>query len=285
MERIVSSSNVSSTGRRVAARTGRRVAVGVVSLLLAAAAAPAQERWSWPERAENLQQLPEDFPPERLRAVMTGFTRALGVRCSHCHVGEEGQPLSTYDFPSDDNPKKVTARGMLAMLGTINDQLDEIRPKGPEPVNMWCHTCHRGRPRPATLDEELAAVHQAEGVEAMIAHYRDLRARFHGRGAYDFGERTLNALGYGLLGAGQHDDAIAVFRLNAEQFPDSGNVWDSLAEAYLKAGHREQAIVFYQKSLELDPGNANAAARLGELRGALAAPEPDAPEPAAPETP
>lgn len=248
--------------------------------------AASQADWTWPERAENLRVLPEDFPPERLRAVMTGFTRSLGVRCAHCHVGEEGRPLSEYDFASDENSNKRTARVMLEMLGTINeDYLDRIEPTGPERVNMWCHTCHRGRPRPATLDEELAAVHQAEGVEAMIAHYRDLRARFHGRGAYDFGEGTLNALGYGLLGAGQHDDAIAVFRLNAEQFPDSGNVWDSLAEAYLKAGHREQAIVFYQKSLELDPGNANAAARLGELRGALAAPEPDAPEPAAPETP
>ena len=34
--------------------------------------------------------------------VMPGFTRALGVRCSYCHVGEEGESLSTYDFASDD---------------------------------------------------------------------------------------------------------------------------------------------------------------------------------------
>ena len=44
---------------------------------------------------------------ERLRPVMMGFTRALGVRCNHCHVGEDGQPLSTFDFVSDENPNKV----------------------------------------------------------------------------------------------------------------------------------------------------------------------------------
>lgn len=48
-------------------------------------------------------------------------------------------------------------------------------------------------------------------------------------GGYDFGERSLNTFAYELLGAGDHQGAIAVFRLNASEFPQSGNVWDSLA--------------------------------------------------------
>jgi tetratricopeptide (TPR) repeat protein len=239
--------------------------LGALALLNASAAGAQQ--WSWPERAENLQVLPEDFPPERLSAVMRGFTRALGVRCSYCHVGEEGQPLTTYDFASDSNPKKDIARTMYRMLGVINDTLGTIQPSGPKPVNMWCHTCHRGRPRPTTLDEELAEVHAAEGIEATIAAYRELREQFHGRGAFDFGEEGLNMFGYALLGEERFADAVAIFRLNVEQFPESANAWDSLGEGYLAAGETEQAIESYEKSLELNPENRNAAEKLREIRG------------------
>ena len=234
--------------------------------LLAPSAAGAQE-WSWPERGENLQVLPEDFPPERLRAVMLGFTRALGVRCTYCHVGEEGQPLTTYDFESDSIPQKDIARTMYRMLGVINDTLGTIQASGPKPVNMWCHTCHRGRPRPTTLDEELAEVHETEGIDATIAAYRELREQFHGRGAFDFGEGSLNTLGYALLGEERLPDAVAIFQLNAEQFPQSANAWDSLGEGYLAAGDLERAIESYEKTLELDPDNENAVEKLRQIRG------------------
>lgn len=230
-------------------------------------ASGAQQEWSWPERSENLQVLPADFPAERLSAVMRGFTRALGVRCSYCHVGEEGQPLSTFDFASDDNPKKDIARTMYRMLGVINDTLATIEPSGPAPVNMWCHTCHRGRPRPTTLDEELAEVHAEEGIDATIAAYRQLRERFYGRGALDFGEGALNGFGYVLLGEGRAEDAVAIFQLNVEQYPESANAWDSLGEAYLAAGDRARAEEAYGKSLELDPENENAREKLNEIRG------------------
>jgi tetratricopeptide (TPR) repeat protein len=244
---------------------------GLASLALIALAAPSAGRsqeWSWPERGENLQVLPADFPPQRMSAVMRGFTRALGVRCSYCHVGEEGQPLSSYDFASDDNPMKNVARTMYRMLGVVNDTLATIDPSGPKAVNMWCHTCHRGRPRPTTLDEELAEVHEAEGIDATIAAYRELRERFYGRGTFDFGEATLNTLGYAMLGEGNPADAIQIFRLNAEQYPESANAWDSLGEAYLAAGDEARSIEAYEKSLELDPENDNARQKLTEIRGA-----------------
>ena len=231
---------------------------------LATPRASEAQDWTWPERAENLQDLPEDFPPERLRAVMTGFTRALGVRCSHCHVGEEGQPLGTYDFPSDDKRNKRTARAMLQMLGSINDQLDEIEPSG-ERVNMWCHTCHRGRPRPQTLQEAVIEVYRSVGLDAAVAHYRELRDSFYGTSAYDFSEPVLDGLGYQLLEAEKIDEAIAMFRLNAEYNPESAGVYDSLADGYLAAGESELAVVYLRKSLEMKPDNERALAKLREL--------------------
>ena len=226
----------------------------------------AQGRFEWPEKAENLKVLPKDFPKERLRAVMTGFTRALGVRCSHCHVGEEGQPLSTYDFPSDENPKKNIARDMLEMLGDINKDLKKMELAGEDRVNMWCHTCHGGRALPRRLSEELILTYEKDGIDSTITRYRVLRARFYGRGAYDFGLGTLNELGYGALGKGDHEAAIAMFRLNVEHFPESGNAYDSLAEGYMTAGQKELAIHYYEKALALAPENKNAAAKLEELR-------------------
>ena len=242
------------------------LAVGAGAVLVAPSIGLAQQ-WSWPERGENLQVLPEDTPPERLRSIMMGFTRSLGVRCAYCHVGEEGQPLTTYDFVSDSVPQKDIARTMYRMLGVINDTLATIDASGPKPVNMWCHTCHRGRPRPTTLDEELAEIHASEGIDQTVAAYRELRERFYGRGAFDFGENVLNMFGYSLLEEGNASDALTIFQLNAEQYPESANVWDSLGEGYLAAGDSARSAEAYEKSLELDPENENAKQKLTEIRG------------------
>ena len=52
--------------------------------------------------------------------------------------------------------------------------------------------------------------------------------------------------------------AIAVFSFNANQFPKSPNVYDSLGEALMKAGRIDESILNYRKAVELDPGNENA---------------------------
>ena len=138
--------------------------------------AGAQEAWAWPDKPKNLQVLPKDFGGQKLRAVMTGFTRSLGVRCQYCHVGQEGKPLSTFDFVSDQNPNKDRAREMYRMLGSINGHLQKIPVSGDQRVNMWCNTCHQGKPRPTTLEEELAEAKRRGGVPAALARYRELRS-------------------------------------------------------------------------------------------------------------
>lgn len=250
-------------------RARTRVLVPVVLVLaLPLGPAAAQTRWSWPEKAENLKVLPPDLPPEQLSAVMHGFTSALGVRCVHCHVGEDGVPLSEVDFVSDENPNKETARLMLQMLGAINDDwLSRVEPaEGEQRVNMWCHTCHRGQPRPMTLGENLSEVYAGDGVEAAVTRYHELREKFYGAGSFDFREGALNNFGYQLLQDGHPADALVMFRLNADQFPESGNVWDSLGEAYLAVGDRDQAVACYEKAVAMDPRNRNAAAQLEKIR-------------------
>ena len=150
-------------GRRLTAGGITLIGAVVVAALGTAWESAAQEdAWTWPERAQNLQELPAEFPGRRLAAVMNGFSSALGVDCSYCHVGDPDQPRSQYDFASDDNPRKVTARRMLQLLGVVNRELREIEPSGDQRVNMWCHTCHAGKPKPMTLAEALGAVYRAE---------------------------------------------------------------------------------------------------------------------------
>ena len=75
----------------------------------------------------------------------------------------------------------------------------------------------------------------------------------------------LNALGYTLLQHDRVEDAIVIFRLNVEQFPESSNVYDSLGEAYMVHGDRAMAIENYRRSLELNPDNQNAKDKLKAL--------------------
>jgi len=244
----------------------RVVVIAVLAAIVVLPSSAPSQRFEWPE-PENLQVLPDTFTGRQVSNVMRGFSEALGVRCSHCHVGEEGQPLHTFDFVSDENPNKNVARSMLRMLGVINDSLRTIEPSGPERVNMWCHTCHRGRPRPMTLAEEIREQHTLHGVEAALAHYRDLRERFHGRGAYRFDDEPLNVLGYLSLEEGDVDRALEAFELNVELHPDAWNAHDSLGEAYLAAGDTTRAVASYERALELNPRNDHAREVLAGLRG------------------
>jgi tetratricopeptide (TPR) repeat protein len=64
-----------------------------------------------------------------------------------------------------------------------------------------------------------------------------------------------------------NEQAIEIFKLNVEAFPQSANTYDSLGEAYLNAGNNELAIKNYEKAFELDPTNTNAAQVVKRLKG------------------
>lgn len=104
----------------------------------------------------------------------------------------------------------------------------------------------------------------AKGATAALADYRQMRK---GRPESEvLNEQQMNRLGYDLMGAQRIKDAIEVFKLNVEDYPQSANVYDSLGDAYARDGQKELAIKNYQHSLELDPKNDGAAEALKTLR-------------------
>ncbi|HEY0365200.1 MAG TPA: serine hydrolase [Pyrinomonadaceae bacterium] len=114
----------------------------------------------------------------------------------------------------------------------------------------------------SVLDKTIAE----KGIEAGIAQYRDWKAKQ--AATYDFAEPELNRLGYQLLRNGKPREAIEIFKLNVEAYPQGSNAYDSLAEAYMNNRERELAIQNYKKSLELNPNNTNAAEMLKSLEKA-----------------
>ena len=86
------------------------------------------------------------------------------------------------------------------------------------------------------------------------------------RNRYMSVERYLNSFGYELAAKGEVETAIQVFQLNVDAYPESANVYDSLAEAYLKHGDRQRALENYQKALKLNPSNAGASEAINRLQ-------------------
>jgi tetratricopeptide (TPR) repeat protein len=83
-----------------------------------------------------------------------------------------------------------------------------------------------------------------------MAGYRKLKAADAGDSA--LAELRLNDIAYELQ-KGAPAQALALFQLNTEFYPDSPNTWDSLAEAYLASGKRTEALGCYRKVLETIP--------------------------------
>ena len=83
----------------------------------------------------------------------------------------------------------------------------------------------------------LVLMAKLKGTEVALQRYTELKKSQSAE--YKIEEGTLNGLGYTLLFSGQTQDAITVFQRNLQEYPKSANVYDSLGEAYMKAGQKE----------------------------------------------
>ncbi len=104
-------------------------------------------------------------------------------------------------------------------------------------------------------DNHILSQSQEERDRASVQWFR----RFNSRAEAEFleflrtaaSEREVTRRGYSLMERGRVGDAIEIFRVNVDRFPDSWNAHDSLGEALALAGDTASAIESYRRALEM----------------------------------
>jgi len=118
-------------------------------------------------------------------------------------------------------------------------------------------------PKPS-INEAIMQLVLADSVSAAINKYHELKK--NNSNDYNFKESQLNSFGYQLIQVGKVDWAIDILKLNAESYPESYNVYDSLGEAFMIKGNKEEAIKYFEKSIKINPKNQNAVDNLKKLK-------------------
>ncbi len=235
-------------------------------LLLAVATPLAAQRSGPPDSLVNVRVIPRDTPVRDVINQMGGITRALGVRCTFCHVGDESMNIWDYDFVSDEKPTKLKAREMMRMVQAINGEflprLDGLDAQG---LEVTCMTCHRGVSLPQPLSQVLLRAHADGGMTAMDSTYEALKERYYGRASYDFGEVTLDDVASRLFSSGSRDDAIRTYVKNAELFTSSSFAQRRLGQARLEVGDTAGAIEAFRRTLAVNPRDRTATQALQQL--------------------
>jgi hypothetical protein len=103
---------------------------------------------------------------------------------------------------------------------------------------------------------------ETRGAAGVVARYRALKR--DSAQAYRW-PGGLNPIGYRLLDKKKPQDAVIVFRLSVEEYPDDWSPYDGLGQSYLALADTSKAIANYRRSLELNPKNQNAADVLKRL--------------------
>jgi tetratricopeptide (TPR) repeat protein len=147
-------------------------------------------------------------------------------------------------------------------LASIKEQLRGLPRFGWQGWNGAAAWCLRNK---TNLDEAVTWANRSISMQPTYANLRTkaglLELKGDEAGAAELRKRAqplateadINLQGYGLLGEGKTDEAIALFRKNAADHPESWNVWDSLAEGLEKKGDKAAALENYRKALAMAP--------------------------------
>ena len=135
------------------------------------------------------------------------------------------------------------------------------------PPHMMTVNFRAAKGIPASLDA-LRAELGRQGFDHAAAIYA---AMLKEQPDFKLDEDAVLRWGSDLMEKNHLAEAIEVLKLDVQVFPSSSNSYDSLGEAYMKAGQKQLAIESYKKSLELNPGDDEAKEKLKELEGEPAA--------------
>jgi D-alanyl-D-alanine-carboxypeptidase/D-alanyl-D-alanine-endopeptidase len=119
---------------------------------------------------------------------------------------------------------------------------------------------------PWTLLDTLRTTIQTNGAEAAIALYQQLKASKNA--SFIFNENQLNYLGNELRRDGRIKKALKIYEMNAQEYPKSALVYESLGEIYKRNKNKKMAVQYFKKARELDPQNPHWTYILEKLKSA-----------------
>ena len=218
-----------------------------------------------PDSLVNVKVIPKSTPVIQVIGTMRNFAGNLGVRCQFCHVGEEGKPLETFDFASDEKRNKLVARQMMLMLREVNARLDTIPQRGTPPVVATCATCHRGVSRPVPLFQIVADAALAANADSALRAYQQLRQRYYGRDAYDFSESALNIAAFRTGRGNKVDDALRILAYNETLYPNSSGMAVFRGNILLMKSDTNAAAEAFREAIRRDTTNGEARLRLQNI--------------------
>ncbi|GAA4272801.1 serine hydrolase [Aquimarina gracilis] len=99
------------------------------------------------------------------------------------------------------------------------------------------------------LHKEMAQKIIAENIESGIRHYQ---AKKLDTTTYHISERTINVLGYQFLAQDHLEEALKIFELNINEYPNSANTYDSYGDALLVKGDSLKALQHFKKCYQMD---------------------------------
>ena len=218
------------------------------------------------ERVYAMKNLNEEFvideeTPEEFKAFMGPYV-IMQIQKTFTVIWDQGRLAMLIPDVKDSRPLEKTE-----IEGRWRDPVDKkeykLKKNDDGSVSGMDIYVTSVLPKGATSAWIFDKTNESEGLEAAEKQYKalwDARAL-----DLDLSEGDMNKLGYKYLNGDRIEDALIVFRLNVESYPESWNAYGSYAEALVKNGDTEAAIANYRKSVEINPENKNGKQMLEKL--------------------
>ncbi|OUR90348.1 hypothetical protein A9Q87_13735 [Flavobacteriales bacterium 34_180_T64] len=202
----------------------------------------------WLSNGEKLDSSRDKNEPLASEHPTTGLIKGMNEAISLMKIGDRGIFIMPYQLAYGEK-----GRGSIPPKETLTFDIEllEMRDSSLQKELM------------AVLFEDPKAEDTKPNLKAALELFSTLQAN-NFKDLY-LSEGDLNSIGYRLLKKFPNE-ALSIFKLNVELYPNAGNPHDSLAEAYMTLGDNDNAIKHYEKALELDPENENARNMLRDLK-------------------
>ncbi len=183
----------------------------------------------------------------------------------HCHSGADSTRVHGAGTSSGTIYRASPSKWVIDLPAGSVARLFDVSHTAPhaEDKGLYYFRLHYEMDGIASVVAALGPLAETQGAAGVVARYRALK-RDSAR-AYLFDEGGLSSIAYRLLDNKKPQDALIVFRLSVEEYPDASSPYYGMGQAYLALADTSKAIANFRRSLSLNPNNQDAADALKRL--------------------